>query len=318
MSIRILMVILFGLALAAAPALAETIVAANFNDGNGTTAVDAFKGMADTTPGWAGAWTESMNTAGNFVVTSGVIENADPADDLFLGGGNYLKTVQDAQKTNTNQQFGVGRQHVALDPTKVQVFEFYFRLDDDLSTFGSAGGGTNPQYDRYQIFPAGSMANVASSGSTWQIHGYSVAEGNCPSGCEMEWSFVNGAGNATLAPEMAVNTDVPLVAGETYYFRITQDLSAYTYDAYVRTTVGSTVYEYDSTADANPAIADGLGFRSNTQTNKWLCFTSRANTADDLRAFSLDGVTITAVPEPGTLALVLAAIVVFARRRVRR
>lgn len=286
MNVRILGFALCVLALVAVSAGADVV--AEFTHGNDdATYVDAYHGIAGD--GWTSPWVENFNNVANGASTTGVVSTTE----LYAGGGSYLSTALAASATTTNVQYALGREHADVSMAGAQMMqsiEFYFRIDEDLTRvdelmqpiFGSSAT------DRYQLFGGPAGANTASSGSTWQVHGYSVATGNCPVGCEKEWSFVNGGGAGSLTPEMAVNTDVPLIGGANYYFKIGFRPNEKKWDGFVTTTVGGTTYSYDSRGD----FPNGLGFRNNTGTDRWLYFSSRADDDTDAREFSVDGVRI--------------------------
>lgn len=297
--------VLCGVVFLAVPADADVV--GNFTNGNDdTTYVDAYHGIAGD--GWTTPWVENFNNATYGTATTGVVGPLDPGHaELYPGGGAYVSTSLAANAGVTNLQYALAREHGGIGLNTPRQIEFYFRIDEDLTRAGwdeVPFFGDN-QADRYQIFDGRAGASTAQSRSTWQIHGYSSsASPSCPEGCQMEWSFLNGGNSSTgsITPEMAVNTDVPLIGGATYYFRIDLNTHLGTWHGYVTTTVGGTTYSYDSKTD----YPSGMGWRWNSDQGNWLYFSSRASSSDDARGFSVDGIRVSPLPPPGNMETVVA------------
>jgi hypothetical protein len=289
-----LLLALCGAVLSAAPAGADVV--ANFTDGNDdATYVDAFHGIAGD--GWATPWEENLNAAAT--LTTQVVSPGDSGySELYAGGGRYLSTVSTPDADETDIRYGLGRDHGGDGGIPLGTpyhIEFTYRIDEDLTAGDWTGAFFgNDQADRYQMADGAAGNQLPASKAGWQIIGYASADSpNCPEGLEMEWSFVDGLGSGSLAPEMAVNTDIAMVSGGVYHFSI---------DSYVEVKRWSCSVEYLNPeagyTGATQATQTNMGFRG-TPVGSYVYFSSRASNEQDARAFSVDGISISALPFAG-------------------
>lgn len=286
---------LCGIALLAVPVQADIV--ANFTDGNDDViCVDAFHGIAGD--GWANAWVENTNLSPT--LTTQVVLPTDPGfNELTPGSGAYLSTLMTPAAGELDIRYGLGRDHggeggIALG-TPYHI-EFTYRIDEDLTATDGLGFPIfgNDQADRYQMANGAEGNQLPASKSGWQILGYSSSDSpNCPEGLQMEWSFVNGIGDGTLTPEMAVNTDVAMVGGGVYHFSLDvhADLSRWNCSVnYLNPQAGYT--------GATTATQTGMGFRG-VPVGSYVFFSSRASDEYDARAFSVDNINISSLPFSG-------------------
>jgi len=282
MNMRILSAILCSGVLFASPVWADVTVTADFTDGNyDTDFVDAFHGIAGG--GWTTPWVENYNTT-LYTATNTVLLSGDPSNQ----GVNDVR-------------FAAAREHGGIDLLAPRTIEFTFRLDEDVTGTGS----TFTDYqDRYMIFDSYGGANTASARATWSIFGYADTGTYCPEGRQMEWTFCSGTNHeiGNMDGATFADTNVPLVGGAIYNFSITLDTIAERWNASVSTTIDSVVYSYDSTTD----YPTGMGWRNAYVAGNWLYFSSRTYGADDVRAFSVDGVSVVGAGPPGDMDTVVA------------
>jgi len=120
----------------------------------------------------------------------------------------------------------------------------------------------------------------------------------------MEWTFCSGTNhpNGNMSGATFADTNVPLVGGAVYHFSVFLDTVTETWDASVSTTIDTVEYSYNSTTD----YPDGMGWRDSTINGSYAYFSSRTYHADDVRAFSVDGIKITPEPPPGGRTIVEA------------
>lgn len=312
---------------AASPATAETIVA-QFTGGNDdTTVVDAWHGIAGD--GWAGPW--GQYTKGGPLTAS--VVNTNPLD----GGGNYLQVSQTGDATTGRGVVGriYGQETypftdegvdnpLGIDLATEHTVSWKFRVDEtNFDTDFSAA------YDNYSLYDMPRRYRVVdTSGAyvTWMIHAWGAVQDGAPAA--KEWLVYNGDGaNTTWDDAHQVRTYVPLAAGVVYDMTVTNHardtLTSWgRYDVTIDATIGGTPYHYDS----KTLHPEGLGFRS-ADTTAYIKtygmgggpqFMTRVSDTTDVRQFSVDAVSVIAVPEPSMLVmglvLALAAMGMAGRR----
>jgi hypothetical protein len=274
------------LALAVGPVNAEMATAeAYFSDGNGTDP-DGFPGSAGN--GWGSQWWD-----GDDPVTA-TITNDDP---LSAGGGNYLHNAScsnDHKALTVARRYYEGTEGGVIDLTKPHTVEFKIRIDEDIwdenSTFWD---DTN---DRYQIFDYNQWRDGGTTlSASWAITciGAEWSALGVTSDMVGNWVFYDGIANGTWGGSM-VDSEIAVTPGAVYEFTVTVDPDNQEWD--VSVTDGTNSF---SQTDMG-WIAGSLG--------GYLHVTGiESDEATDGRAYSLDDVVITEVPEPSTLTLLLAA-----------
>jgi len=303
--ILILMAILCGVGLLACPALAETV--ADFTGGNNnTTIVDAYEGIPGL--GWTTPWEENYNTL-DYTATNTVLSPGDTGYDE-LCDGPYLSSTVGAGTTATDVRFGVGREHGTIDETVLQQhIEFCFRIDEDVD--GEDSTFTEYQ-DRYVIEDGEAGVNTPSSHATWEIFGYGGEGTNCPAASVREWTFIDGnnSPSGSTTGVTWVDTDIKLVKGGVYEFAVDFYPALGTWDCEVT--------HVNATYSPNTFKETGMGWRDSEINGDYIYFMSRTYGSDDVRAFSVDCIEITAIPEPGAILLLVMGLAMLAIRRVRR
>lgn len=285
---------------------AATVVA-NFDDGAGT-GVDGYLGAAtpgvapEPGAGWQNPW---VLKAGSNSVTDTVPAGGSP----IVGGGNYLDV--DVQSTNSGAgTFSVQRKFQdpgAISSPMPYEIKFTYRIDEDVDSVTSTF--TDFQ-DRYMIAEAQGGLQVigdggASNNFSWSIWGFGGSDdlgastsGNLASGVAKHWAFYNGdSAGGSFDPSSAsmINTGIEMTTGGVYDFIITVDPVTSTWDATVN----------DGT---NSFSQTGMGFKNSGAVQSTLHFLTKRSRLDstlfgDTRAFSIDGVSVSSVPEPSSLMI---------------
>lgn len=255
-------------------------ILANFDDGNTSSEVDGYPGMAGD--GWTGPWTLTQNDAQVTVTDS---------DPLTPGSGNYLSATiaaGDRQDTLYRQYDSFGN----VDLSQPHWISFDFRADnldaffDDPTTWIRlvSSDTTNPNDGNHRYWVG---ARTGAENGNWGIR-----DGD-------------RAGNVTV-----IDTGIPVEQGVTYsfLFHIIPETSSY-YGTIISSNPLHQTFE-----------SGLLGFRSGVTTGgTTMVFNiQKANntgTINELMEFSLDNVAI--VPEPGTVLLGLSAFMLLAMRRSR-
>ncbi len=283
-------------------------VSAHFDGGNTDTVVDAFTGMAGD--GWGGGWTR-VATVDDPLITgeSKVIMPGDTGfAELAPGAGAYLSNTLSIDSTSTGRvQQSVTRDYVGgrpgIDFTKEHTISFLVRIDEDidgaLSTFDHFE-------DRYYLFDTVSKTAGPGSTTSWLISAFGASGSYAGEEIVGEWSFYDGDNDGVLSGDNNVDTDMALVAGGVYEFTITIDPDAKTYDATVS----------DGT---DSFTAPDLGWRTSANyVGGNITFANWGYGGGDDRAFSLDSLVISQVPEPSTAVMAVLAIVSLAGLGLRR
>jgi hypothetical protein len=214
----------------------------------------------------------------NATNTSATVVNTSP---LYSGGGNYLQVSYDATSNATAR---VSRQWdtTALTLTDPVVLDFYFR---STTTVGTAT-------QIFTLFGGTAATSATGASDSWRI----AADGG-------GFSAFNGTTPVSLGTG-------PILAGVTFHFTLTFDTVANTYDISVT----------NMSTSATSSLND-LAFRSgNDLALGYMNFVS-ANSqavAKTGLGYSIDGISLTAVPEPAVAASALLGgllLTHFARRR---
>lgn len=262
----------------------EAAILAEFTGGGSsaspvTNTVDAWSGKAGE--GWLTEWRITANSG---VISTMNVTNASPLDSH----GNHLGaslSFPDAAAGNGNihRQYGEN-QEVKLN--QAQTVSFLLRLDSSLATL-----------DRFRLWDGTSTGALIETGSGEQASWFIRTSGSV-------WKFGNGGvANANL-----VSSGISIVAGNVY--RFTLDIDPAT-KSYVVTLV-------DLTADLS-YTSPTLGFASNvTQVGGNLNFGVTKAAGDTPLAWSLDSVSVTAVPEPTSAALVGGGLLLIVAHSMRR
>lgn len=277
-------------------------IIANFTDGNGTASVDQYQGIAGS--GWVGGWTTAVGGSGGTTGSPSIVPtviNTTPMN----GGGNYLSSVVTTPSGDRTQwNAAVSRQYTSfgnVDTSLDHTITFSLRLD---STNGFAAGG-----DVFGAFGGSTASNNFVGTSTWAVRAMGAAIGSSvPS---MTWAAYNGGQDGGLFNSgnlVQVGTGLSLVQGTVYTFTIDVQPSTLSYDVSV-------------TNGVNTVSQTGLGFRSSSApANPFVSFGSQFSTTSgvltDTLTFSADSVTV--VPEPSTVALLMGGLVGLIALRRRR
>jgi len=252
----------------------------DFADGNGTTSVDQFAGIAGS--GWKTAWT--AQAGGNVTGFTNTVTNANP----LAGGGNYLQTNFSVVGTNQGGQWlRLSRQldSSAISLSSPVMYAFTLRPDSTVSNSN----------ETFTIFSGTTATNNTGAGDTWKI----TADGG-------GWNVYNGPGN-TLVGLGKVGAST--LSGTTYQFNIYSDPLTKTWSL--------TINNLTNNVSVSSGV---LGWRSTASVeNSFLNFISQSGSESAATfGYSLDSLTV--IPEPSAVALMAlggAAMVVHFRRRLR-
>lgn len=252
------------LGLACAPAAVLTL---DFADGNGTTSVDQYAGIAGS--GWNTAWTTASGSS--VTASSSTVINTAP---LYTGGGNYLSTSFTVSGSATaNQWVRVSRQINASSISLTSPVSFSFTLRPD-STVSNAN-------ETFTIFNSTAATQNTSAADTWKI----TADGG-------GWNIYNG--NTAVAVGKVGAT---ALAGTDYQFTIYSDPSTKTWTATIYNISNNVTYNSGTLSWRNTAA---------TSENTFLNFVSQSGaTSSQTFGYSLDNIVV--VPEPSVSSLTAMA-----------
>ncbi len=269
-----------GVALTASPLNASTI-SANFTDGSGNTSPDQYTGTIGD--GWGSAWSRFSQggSGGGVFSVAPTVANTLPLD---LSDPNYLEIDYSYTKASGANitSAGVRRTYDAnvVDPTKAHTVSFLFRMNSM---------GSHP----INIALRGANDVSSSTGSygwtlNWSATGWNAFNGN-------------GSGSQSLQNISGVSQTV----GTVYEVTVSVDPAAGKWG--VSITDGTTT-----------GGLDNLGFRFAGQTLDttlgFVASTDYANVGATAN-FSIDRLTITQIPEPGTAMALLGGGAVLAAAR---
>lgn len=296
---RFPLAILAGLAAAPLlPANAAPIVA-NFEGGAGS--VDTFPGMGGN--GWVGPWSVVNGTN---VVYTGSVASTNPLN----ASPNYL-SVRNAGTGTAAGSAVVTRAfttNAEVNPALPHRVAFQFRFDGNMTDF-------NGQFaDRINLFADPGNTTTTATSNSWMMGVAAAGNGSANTIPAANTWFFFDAGNESSNPQgftgsNLVNTGVPLTPGTVYSFTVDVYPALSKYDA----TISNGTQSFTGTdlqfRNLKTAAADAPD-------NLYFGIQSSANT--DNHAFSVDALSITAIPEPGSLALFgIAGLTLLRRRRVR-
>ena len=249
-------------------ALSAAVSTLGFTGGTGTASFDQYTGIAGG--GWNGAW-GSSGTASTVAVSS---------TTPIGSGGNYLSVIN----TNTTGDSPIYRQFdstLGQSVTAAYQVSYSLRLDT-LGNFNNVND--------YISLSDSATSGGTSTTSSFFIRAFGAVSGTANAGV---WAFYNGPQNGGgYNSNLWINSSMALTAGTTYSFTINIDPTTKTYSV--------SIFDGSTTATAT-----GLGFRSNSFSGgSYLNFTTRndAATTSDTIAYSLDNISVSAIPEPSTYA----------------
>lgn len=258
--------------LLAAPGLTAQVATLQFADGNGTSSVDQWTGTAGG--GWLGGWVAAVDS-GSLDVNHAV----STADPFTGGGGTYLSASSTILGTFGGQsRNGFYRQYNGVGLGDLLTFRWNFRID---STTGCTNAFTDNikfmDTSNQQVFNPGS-----STTATWflELRG---AAGN------LTVRARNGGATVDTANVFAIGTD--------YAFQVTSNPSTKTYSFNITDMGTSSVVASGANLSWWNSGESSHGGTLNFITG------IEGNSVGDHVHYALDGVAISAVPEPSTYAL---------------
>jgi len=278
-----------GVLLASAFVNLNAQIVANFSDGTGSSLPDQYVGAAGD--GWARSW-YSLTSSGNISI-SGALDDSKPLND----GGKYLQvTTSQTGGGGSQQNTSLGRKYTtygSVDTSKAHIISFDLRIDS------WAIGSTNPGSQFIGIYgnTTANMGNNFTSTSSWMIRVFAGASGNASA---QTWAAYDGArdGSAYSTSNLQdIGSGLTLQLGVTYSFTIIND-----------PTTGS--YKVTITDGETTVSTDGwLGYRTsnwgeNYDDDLWTVWHQQTLNINDGAKFSVDNISIAAVPEAGSLSLV--------------
>lgn len=258
--------------------------------------------------GWNGAWTSAANNG--TLSATGSVSNGSP---LSAGSGQYLSVGLSSSAAGASM--GVGRELAGGALATSYTISFQWRADS-LAGFST----TN---DRFEFF----SANTAGT-----VHSASVATtptaNNSP--------YLMGAFGAARGSATALNFGVynPANVGDAFdtnrYFNLGSVATGG--DGTTMALVAGTTYNVSISVDVDTqtwavSVDNGLVTASSTGLKWWgsatqpfVAFGARGDAANEIRSFSVDNISVSAVPEPASAGLLMGmvALSAFALRRRRR
>jgi hypothetical protein len=255
-------------------------IQANFDDGETTTEVDGWTGMAGD--GWEGAWDSYFQSATGNSQTFQVTDTTP----LETGAGNYLNTTFENHRDSSRTAALVTRQFdmtTARSGGSTLTTSFLYRLDylnksDMYDVLGGVYFAANATANGYEL-------QGTTDTSAW---GVSTTRESAPN-----FRFLDGATGLD-------ESDIVLYLDDVYEFTFTADYDTQTYVALVKNltkdlsyTSGTLDFKYKPTG--TEPVADYL---------TWGIRLLDGDPSTRMGTYSLDSVSLT--PEPATLVLVAA------------
>lgn len=289
---------------------AETV--ANFD--GGTSAVpDAYLGVVGD--GWNSPWAENIRSdSPNTTTNNTVPSTGSPVVD----GGNFLsvEVIPGASDTE-GSRYGVGRDFSGgVDQTQPYRIEFTYRIDEDLDSTETTFAD---YHDRYSIAEGTSAYNDTTASNSWSIFGMGGTGAHSHEGCVKQWAFYDGDNNGSFDgdnPNKMISTGIALTTGGVYQFTI---------DVYPNEDISLCYWNATVNDGTNSFTSTNMGFRTDDGVGSYLNFLTKKSKAtavegEDVRQFSVDGIRISAVPEPSVALLLTSGgvlLLTFYRRRYR-
>ncbi len=261
------------------PASAAPIVA-NFTDGNSSSHIDAYTGMAGD--GWATAW--GMTGNGSMTRSATVL-----SDNPLSGGGNYLQATGVAAHQSASRSMTVGRRYSGDSQVKLNEahsVSFEYRLD-------------SANMERIYFFDASSLTHSAEAlGTTWLIRADPAGPATGLSSGVFRLYYGPGNDNRFSPTGFAFNT------GDVYRFTINVTPAVIAADS--RWSVRIDNLTASTFWDSNDVRPDGLAFYTpQTSVGGYLNFTLTIPVGGT-GSYSLDNITV--IPESSTVALASAGL----------
>lgn len=273
---HLLLTTLAGLAFAAS--LPAAVVTLGFDDGTGTASVDQYTGTAGS--GWVDAWGQRGD---GLITQTDAVSNTTP---VVTGGGNYLSIAAELDggtpgssgrtSVSTNREYDGGLLTTAV------TYSFDVRIDS-VTSFSSTNDSIN-FFDATTNNPTGGFFSTTQS--TWGLR-------------------FSGDGQIKQGASGGTNVGAAWATGKTYSFTINSDPTTETWGFSI----------FNVTDNISTASGTGLAWLAAASLSNanggFLHFgTTLARTAgvpnlptDGAASWSLDNISITAVPEPSTYAL---------------
>jgi len=226
------------------------------------------------------------------------------------GGGNYLSSTVVTTNVGTSAQYSTGRDFTGgIDISLPFRISFTVRIDEDMGT----GTTFDKYHDRYTLSDGSASVSATGSSNSWSILAHGGTGAHAHAGVVGQWAVYDGDNNGSYNgsdPTKLIATGIALTTGGVYDFSITVDPTA------TARTWSCTISDGTHTFSRSD-----MGWRKSGDLNTFLHFSTKADSGNDTRAWSIDSVSVVNVPEPGSFALLavgLATLVVCRARRWSR
>ncbi len=279
-------VLALGLACMGASAASAAPIVANFTDGNSSSQVDAYTGVAGD--GWATAWGTARNTENSSQTIT--VTDSNP----FPDGGNRL-SVSLTSTHSAARGLTVARRYDGVNLAKAQTISFDFRLDS-----------TPAETRRFYFFDS-TLSDPTLSGeaatNTWSIR--VNANGRVLLG--------NGRSGANAVFYTVPSGDITLSAGTPYRFTIEVSPAAVAAESSYTVRIENLTNPVDVYQSAALAF---IGSHTATGGNLNFYSSLEAVSSSTTLTYSLDNISV--VPETSTVALASAGLVSLGLARLLR